>query len=197
MAFANTDDLEARLGRDLTDSELTRAAALLDDVTAAVVNYTGQTFDVETSTTRLKVKYGVVRLPQRPVVSVDEVKNVDGADVTYTWDTRDRIDLPGCGNALNAWEIEPYRTAPNYVDVTYEHGYATIPADIVGIVCTIVLRNLGQDPTEGATVSETVDGYTYRLNSVTGAGAFGILGSEKDALDRYRRQGGTMTLAGR
>lgn len=197
MAFATTDDLEARLGRDLTASELARADALLDDVTAAVVNYTGQTFTLETTTTRLKVRYGVVRLPQRPVVSVDAVKNVTGSDVAYTWDTRDRLDLPGCGNALNAFEIEPYRIAPGYVDVTYEHGYTVVPADILGIVCNIALRNLGQDPTDAATVSETVDGYTYRLNAATGGGSFGILGAEMAALDRYRRQGGTMTLAGR
>lgn len=197
MALATSDDVEARLGRDLTDTEEARIDALLEDVSNSVILYTGQTFELTTTTIRLKIKYGVVRLPQRPVVSVDAVQNVDGNDVSYQWDTRDRLDIPGWGSPLNSFEIEPYRMRPNYVDVTYEHGYEEIPGAIVGLVCNIALRNLGQDPTDSATISESIDDYSYRLHSASGAGAYGLLADEKSMLDHYKRTGGSMTLAGR
>lgn len=195
MALVDTTDVENRLGRDLTDEETARLPFIIDDVSAAVIGYTGQSFELDTTTIRLKVKYGVVRLPQRPVVSVDSVETVAGADVSYTWDTRDRLDIPGCGTPINAFEVEPFRHPLNYVNVTYEHGYTETPPDVVGVVCSIILRTLGQAPTDGAVISESIDDYTYRLGSTGAAGAFGLLADERATLDRYKRAGGSMVLA--
>lgn len=196
MALATLSDLEARLGRDLTHAETTRAEALLEDVSASVVLYTGQTFALTETTIRLKVgTSGVVRLPQRPVVAVDEVKDLNDNDVDFFWDTRDRIEVRR--QVFDSWSMEPYRFGLRYVDVTYEHGYEDTPPAIVGLICAIVLRTLGQDPTEGGTVSETIDNYSYRLSSASGAGAYGLLSDEKSTLDHYRRNaGGSAYLTG-
>lgn len=194
MALATVDDLEDRLGRELTESEAARADAILDDVSAAVILYTGQTFTEATTTIRLKVKYGVVRLPQRPVTEVDAVEDLNGNDVTFEWDTRDRIDVTISG-WLNSFEMEPYRLPQRYVNVTYTHGYATVPDAIVGVVCSIALRTLGQSPTDGAVVSESIDDYSYRIGAAGAAGAYGLLQDERESLNRYRRAGGSMSLA--
>ena len=193
MALATTDDLEQRLGRDLTDSELIRATALLDDVSASVCGYTGQSFAAATTTARFKIRNGIVRLSQRPVLAVTAVKDTNGNDAAYEWDTFDRLDVRT--QVFDSWSMEPYRTALRYVDVTYEHGYGDVPPDILGLVCSITLRALGQDPTEGGVVSEQIDGYSYRLGSASGAGAYGLLPDERECLDRYKRLGGTVVLA--
>lgn len=193
MALITTDDLEARLGRNLTGDELARAAALCDDVTAAIVSETGQTFTLATTTQHLKVRYGIVRLPQRPVASVTAVEDRNDNDVTYEWDQADRLDVR-C-QVFDTWSMEPYRTPLQYVDVTYVHGYETAPADIVGVACSMALRALGQSPTDGAIVSEQIDDYSYRIGATGAAGAFGVLPDERRVLDRYKRRGGTMALA--
>lgn len=47
MALATQDDVEARLGRDLTESEGVQVEAALDDASAAVVGYCRQDFEPE------------------------------------------------------------------------------------------------------------------------------------------------------
>lgn len=45
MALATNADVEARLGRDLTEAEEGRAEALLDDASAIVIGYCGTDFE--------------------------------------------------------------------------------------------------------------------------------------------------------
>ena len=49
--LATADDLEARLGRTLTSTEETRAAAYLAEASALIRRYTGQSFDAVTDDT--------------------------------------------------------------------------------------------------------------------------------------------------
>jgi hypothetical protein len=189
--LATLDDLEARLGRKL-DAE--RAASLLVDASATVRAYAGQQFSAGTSTVRLKAHRGKVRLPQRPVVAVTAVDDVDGNTLSFTWDAGDSVIVAGSGGALNAFEIEPFRTGrPVWVDVTYDHGFDAVPDDIVAVVCQVAGRAYGTPSTEAGTTQETLGSYSYSTGSAAGAGPLGLLPDERAVLDRYRLVGGMAT----
>ena len=53
MAFATPSDVEARLGRDLTDAETTQAVAYLDDVEAEISSRLGDLDSLTTDATFL------------------------------------------------------------------------------------------------------------------------------------------------
>jgi hypothetical protein len=184
MTLATTTDLEARLGRYLTEEEEARAESILADVAASVRLYCGQSFVRSEHQLRSRVRRGKVRLPQRPVHEVVSVADRFGMPVPYTWDGIDTVHVttrafPGCAPV-------------QVVDVVYDAGPDEVPAAIVGVVCSVALRTLGTDPTEGAVRSESIDGYSYTLGSTGGAGSFGLLEDEKRTLDVFRRVGGTI-----
>lgn len=195
-ALATVADLEARLGRSLDAAESIRAAALLDGTSARVRTYTGQQFDlVVDDAQRLRVRRGQVRLPQRPVVAVASVADTDANDVEFTWHAGDVVHLDAFGS-VPRFDLEPYRgNGPMWVDVTYTHGYATAPDDVVEVVCSIVLRAFGSDPSASGITQESVEGYSYSLGAAGAAGAVGMLNDERAALDVYRRKGGTIRVA--
>lgn len=176
------DDIAARLGRDLTDSEEIRAEALVVDVSAAVRAYTGQTFSAEETTRRLHTRAGIVRLPERPVNSVTAVADLDGNDIEFTWYSGDTLTI--AASPTSGW-----------VDVTYSHGWEELPADIVAVVCQIVGRALGTPADEGAYQQESIGNYSYTIGPAAAAGATGMLNDERAVLDRYRRVGATAWLA--
>lgn len=195
MALFTDSDLAARLGRDLTSAEEERTAAIAEDVSASIAIYTGQTFELAETTELVKIRRsGVAILSQRPVVSVTSVLDHNDGDVAYTWlEGDDRIHLSP--QVPNDFLWVPYTTPLRKVRVTYEHGYETVPAAIVGVAAGIALRTLGQNPTEGGTVEEQIDGYRYRLGSASGAGAYGLLPDEKGILDAFRRPLGGFRVA--
>lgn len=192
--LATLDDLQTRIGRVLDGDDVARALAMLEDASAAVVSYTGQTFEEATTTDRLKVKNGTVRLPQRPTTAVDAIANTASTDLAFTWDHGDTVYL-GTTGALNAFEIEPFRRAPSWVDVTYTHGYETIPADIVAVVCQIAGRAFGRQLEDAGMQSESIAGYSYSIGTAGAAGGLGMLADERAVLDRYKRVGGSIRVA--
>lgn len=181
-------DIENRLGRVLTDAEVMRVTALIADASASIRNYTRQTITEETTTDVLRIRNGRVRLPQRPVTAVTTVVNVNGDPVIYQWDGADM--LAASSNVPDSWAWVPWRNGINNLTVTYTHGYATVPDDIVAVCCSIVMRSLGREPVDAGLQSETIQGYSYTLGAIGAAGAVGLLQSEKDILDAYCRVGG-------
>lgn len=182
-ALASVADLEGRLGRQLDPDEASRAALLLSDASEAVRSYTGQQFTPVVSTVRLQVVNGEVRLPQRPVNDVTAVDDLDGNPVMFTWWFGDRIALTG-----------PWTP---YVDVTYDHGYAEIPGEIVGLVCNQVARALGNAPDLTGYQQEQIGTYSYTIGPAAAAGAFGLLNDERAVLNRYRRLVGAIRIDAR
>lgn len=187
MALATTDDLEARLGRPLTADEFARAPAVLADVSASIRARTGQTFERGTHELRARVKRGMVRLSQRPVHDVTTVTDRHGTAVAHEWDGLDRVYVDTL--------CLPGRAPVQVVDVTYDAGPDEAPADVVGVACSVALRTIGADPLEGGVVSESIDGYSYRLGSAAGAGSYGLLPAEADILARYTRPYGNIRVA--
>jgi hypothetical protein len=185
--LATTADLEDRLGRSLTPAEAARADTLLVDASASVRTFTHQQLSQDTSTVRLRVRRGKVRLPQRPVTAVTTVADVNGNQMTFTWVGDETVVVQ---TNLDPFSFEPWRNGIAVVDVTYTHGYAMLPDTIIGVVCSVVLRALGRRPEDSGITSETVAGYSYTLGSAAAAGGFGLLPDERDALIGYRPVGG-------
>lgn len=193
--LASIEDLQGRLGRDLTGADLARAELLLADASAAVRSHTGQEISSRSSTARLQVRDGRVRLPQRPVTDVTAVDNVDGVAQIFTWYGGDVLELNGGYGLVNGpWPWGNYGTV--WLDVTYDHGYEEIPGEIVAIVCQIAARAFGTTPDDSGYTQEGIGNYSYQVGAAAAAGAVGLLADERRILDRYRRVGG-QTWVGR
>lgn len=139
MALATIADVEARLGRSLTEAEETKATAYLEDASALFIQRAVQKFEVGESTVRLFPKDGIVRLVQRPVIEVVEVKDIDGVEIDFTFDGHQSL-----------YDLGAYTP----VTVTYEHGSETIPADVVACVAGMVARTLSISPDAAAGVTQ-------------------------------------------
>lgn len=127
MALATIADVEARLGRSLTAGETSQATAWLSDASAMFVQRAVQKFEELNSVVRLFPRDGIVRLVQRPVVTINSVTDIDGAEIDYTYDGHQSI-----------YELGTY--SPVIVD--YDHGSSTIPNDVVAVVAGMVVRTL-------------------------------------------------------
>lgn len=192
-SLATVEDLEDRLGISITDT--TRAQAILDDVSAVVRAYTGQQFDlVADDEVRLRVRNGSLRLPQRPVTAVSAVANVDGDSVDFTWDSGESVQLEGFAALRTSFEVEPFRTRDPWVDVTYSHGYATVPTDVVAVVCQIAGRAYGRTADTTGVTQESIAGYSYSVGAAAAAGPAGMLADERRILDLYRRPIGVIRV---
>tara|TARA_R100001460_G_scaffold2077_8_gene7104 strand:- start:1235 stop:1840 length:606 start_codon:yes stop_codon:yes gene_type:complete len=134
MALATIADIEARLGRSLTSTETTKATAWLSDASAIFVQRAVQQFEVGNSVVRLFPRDGIVRLVQRPVITVNSVTDLDGNTIDFTYD--------GFQSLYELGSITP-------VKVDYDHGSATIPDDVVAVVAGMVVRTL-QIPSDAA-----------------------------------------------
>ena len=143
MALATITDVEARLGRELTAAEESKATAWLTDASAIFVQRAVQKFEVGESTVRLFPRDGIVRLVQRPVIEVTSVQDIDGNEVDFTWDGHQSL-----------YDLGDVRG----VKVTYEHGSATIPDDVVAVVAGMVARTLSISPDAAAGVQQQTVG---------------------------------------
>jgi len=195
VALALAADLEARLGRDLTDAETLRANALLLDASAKVSRYTRQDFlPVADDVVILRGVDGEIRLPQRPVQSVSSVVAMGGnflPNLTlfdWLWDGLDLIVL-GPGNfVINLpeiwWDEDGY---PDTYQVTYTHGYATVPDTVVAVICAMVMRTISAPTMSGGVSAETLGPYSYQLSAPSLGIAVTMTQADKDDLKDYRR----------
>lgn len=185
--LATSDDVVERLGRALTTEEAAKIDALLDDASAAVRAYAGQTFTEHETTDLLPIRNRAIQLPLRPVSAVDSVTDQNANSLVFTWLTGDTTIALASRGYLNEWELNVLpgtRMAKAFV--TYTHGYYVIPDDVIGVVCQIAGRALGSPSTDAGMTQETIQGYSYMQGSAAGAGPFGMLPDEKRVLDRYR-----------
>lgn len=138
-ALATDADLKARLGRDLTEAETARSAALLADASALIRGYTKQDFGPGTDVQVVLRPVGsYLRLPQGPVTAVTSVVVAPGAagpgaawsapSFGWRWDGVDRIAVSSNG-------------CPGAYKVTYSHA-GEVPADVVAVCCRMVLAAL-------------------------------------------------------
>ena len=192
-ALATPADIEARLGRTLTDEETARVDALLSDISAYARGYTGQDFALQTTTVILPITDGDIFLPQRPVVAVSSVKTLDedglpGPSTPWEFDGVGTLCVGTSSWVINgpAWwaDQQCFTTA----EVTYQHGYAETPDDVLAAVCGAVIRNItSPNPMVSGINRETIGEYSYGLAAGTVSGPSVYLSDrDKRILDRYR-----------
>lgn len=200
--LASTDDLEARLGRPLTPEEAARADALLADASAVIRAYTGQDFDLVTDdVVVLRASGGSITLPQRPVVAVTRVVAVGGNDalpdftvIDWVFDEIDTIRIGDGNYVINIpevwWDDDGY---PGTYRITYSHGYAQVPPDVVGVACAMALRVL-HNP--AGLRSEGIGPYsvTYATPATGEQLGVNLTRYEKQTLARYRRSATTIRV---
>ncbi|HEY9524049.1 MAG TPA: hypothetical protein VIR33_12480 [Thermopolyspora sp.] len=203
LSLATRSDLVARLGRDLTDAEDLRIDALLSDASALVRRYTGQDFtqsvdDVLT----IRAQGGMIRLPQRPVIAVASVVAIGGngaPDLTLTdwwWDGIDLIRIGAGEYVINLpeqwWDDQD--GYPGTFRVTYSHGYAVPPPDVVAVVCGMATRTLTAPAMVGGVTSETVGPYSYRSDTPGLGLAVVMTDTDRQMLAGYRRKTGMISV---
>jgi hypothetical protein len=174
MALATIEDVEARLGRVLTNAEESKALAWLNDASAMFVQRAVQKFEVSESRVRLFPRDGVVRLVQRPVIEVIEVTDIDGAEIEFTFDGHQSI-----------YELGSYSP----VIVEYEHGSDFIPDDVVAVVAGMVVRtlNIPQDAASGIQ-QQTVGPFSQSYASWAVGGQVLMSPSDIEVANYYREK---------
>jgi hypothetical protein len=192
--LADLDDVEDRMGRDITPDEQRKAAAMLVDASATIRAYCRRDFTLNTATgLRLRPRGNKVLLPQRPVVDVASVATVFSFGPTeyvtptpaWSWVSGNTIyliddpDLVFNGPAFNLDDENVW------IQVTYTYGYTEVPQDIVSVCANLVLRNLTV-PGSGLVDLETVGPYTVRYANFAGGGPLALSGGDRDILNRYR-----------
>lgn len=152
----------AEFGLDVSEGALLRASA-------RVRGHLRQRVTSGTST--ITARGPAFRLPERPVVSVESVTDADGAAVE--WELS--------GSLLTVDSI-------GRVTVTYAHGYASLPDELVELVCQIAAR-MDAAPASSAlsqgvqqqTAGPFMVGYGWDAYKATA----GLQAGERETLARY------------
>lgn len=206
--LATLDDVVAVLGRALTSDQTTAATRLLDMASGIVRSYTRQfitkvTDDVIT----IPGNWGnTIELPQRPVSAVSSVL-MNGATMPNTqWKLVDGnlflgtgAFMPDYGSTIwggsALWGPAGSNQGPQaigntwqgptaQIQVTYTHGFDSVPQDIVNTVAGMVANQLNA---EVGIQSEQIGGYKVVYARQSNAGM--ALGeSDMMILNKYRKR---------
>jgi hypothetical protein len=166
-ALATSDQLAAWMQRE--PDELPESAPLVLDVASAIVRREArQSFTRGTSSALLYPREGWAVLPQRPVVSVQGVTVAGKPLAPDRWQlVRDRVRVP---------DDQP-------VTVTYTHGYAAVPGDVLAVVLTLAGRVL-TNPADLRQESVGSASVTYSAETIGAS----LAPADRDLLARYRKR---------
>jgi hypothetical protein len=216
-ALATLDDVAAVVGRTLTPTETTNATRLLSMASGMVRRYTRQTItQVVDDVITLPGSWGqTLTLPNRPVQSVSSVVFNGGTMPNTKWKLiGDDLFLgtgafmPDYGSQLwggNAlWgpagsTVGPQATGATFqgpqasLEITYTHGYAEVPWDIINEVAGMVAMQLS---TEVGISSEQVGGYKVSYDRAQ-SGGMTLPAETKSVLNFYRKRATTSSIATR
>ncbi len=185
--LATPADLAAYTGQDIPDAQAGLALRLASGM---VRRYTGQTITrVVDDTVVLRGGWPVLYLPQRPVI-VDDTHDLT---VTELGDAglpdlllADGITFTRCAEELTrdcgVWAAR--------VQVTYSHGYASVPDDILAVVLDVAARSTS-NPAGLRSVS--IDDYSRTFaNETLGTS---LTDANRQALAGYRRTPRSVVLS--
>lgn len=188
-SLASPDDIVARLGRNLQQTEAARVDAMLQDGSAIIRRRARNTFMYQASDTiTMAASDGIIVLPQRPIYNVLSVVARSGIasipNIPVFWfifDGVDTVTIPeprhsGIINLPTFWYTVAWYS--HSYDTTYEHGYHDVPEDIKGLLCQAIISELAT-PTQSATIqSESIGAYSYTMRrslSARGGGGSGAM----------------------
>lgn len=197
--FCTTEQVEDLLQIDISDADkLDSVERAITAATAAIKNHCHQTIEEvadDVYTFDLFAPVWNLVLPEMPVTSVASVVE-DGETLTAGSDEDYVVMNYGQIRRIGSrWE-----TGPQIVTVTYTHGYATIPDDVIDVCTRAAARayQAGLKASEAAAVpgvsSMSLGDYSVSYSeteevSLGVSGARLLLMSEKDSLDKYRYVG--------
>lgn len=207
--FATVDDLATLLNRTFTPGEEDQAALLLDMATAVIRSWTRQDISaVIDDTIKLPGTWSTdLELPQWPVTAVHSVA-VNGLSIDntgWTWNSRQLIRRGFLGprafdwpigvfiteSDLSDWPLQPggifhWSGPPATIEVVYDHGFATIPEDVIAICLSVAARSF-VNPV-GA-VSESIGNYsiTYDQTARNRSAGMALTPEDQQALRKYRK----------
>lgn len=195
VALAQLSDVEARLPSAMA-IEAVRANSLLNDASAVVRSYTKQSFTISQTTDKVRPIGYKIKLNKKPIRSVDTLALIvanDGSPVPFVgwwWDGSDEVWLTTGDQIINLSEEMLFNMQHRtpIIFATYTHGYDAVPDDVVGVVCSIVIRILTA-PSLGGVISEGVGEYNYRLSDAAAQGVMALTEAEKEILKQYRPKG--------
>lgn len=218
--LATTDDMAAILQRALSAQEIVYATRLLEIASGMVRRYTRQDItqtvgDVVT----IPGNWGQsITLPQRPVTNVSSVTINGGTPPFAAWELiGDELFIgtgsfqPDYGTSLwggtglwgPAGSAEgPQATGATWqgpqaqVTVTYDHGYATVPDEIVNEVAGMAALQMSSPV---GINSEAIGGTTgYKVAyAQSPVGGMVLTAETKDVLNFYRRRAASTSIATR
>jgi len=190
--LVSVGDVINRLPSSISVDE-NRVSQLIRDASAAVRRFTKQDFTVITETQGIRPVGGKIKLPQRPVLAINNISVRLPNSLTestipgWYWDGSDEVWLTDGGSIVNLAEellfVMDWQTPE--CRVNYTHGYDEVPDDVIGVICSMVTR-IVTAPGLGGVISESVGEYTYRLSDAAAQGPMSLTQAEKDALASYR-----------
>jgi hypothetical protein len=200
--LASADDVSARLGRALTDSEATRTAALLQDASAQVRRYCRRDFLLHSMETSVLRGYdSEIHLPDKTTTAVYTVVAIGGGqdipDFPITWFTFDGIDKiridPGRWliNLPEVWWDQDDVYAGTY-RVVRDYGYPEVPDEVVAVVATAAIGVLTAPTQAAGLIGETVGPYSYRLERGGGGTGVALMQADLASLSDFRATLGTI-----
>lgn len=206
--LATVDDVQAIIGRTLTDSQVTAANRLLDMASGMVRRYTRQTITkVVDDVVTLPGNWGnTLELPERPVRSVASV-TMNGATMPNTlWKLVEGnlflgtgAFMPDYGSTIwggsALWGPAGSNQGPQaigntwqgptaQITVTYTHGFDEVPQDLVNEVAGMVALQLNA---EVGISSEQIGQYKVQY-ARQGSGAMALSDETKAVLNYYRKR---------
>jgi hypothetical protein len=196
-------DIEARRGQALTPVESARVVALIADASALARFEAGQDFSLAVDDVAVLRRQGdKLLLPQWPVTGVKQVEVIgippvpnlvlpaagawafDGIDAVLLY-----LQLGWIINLPADWVENPNGTGS--YRVTYSHGWAPVPADIVAVVCNMVMRTLTSPSMAEGLTGENIGQYGYQMSQQAGAMGSGVRVTAADRAvlrnPKYRR----------
>ena len=196
--FCTVQDVENLLQIEITDADkIASCERAIAEATAAIRNYCHQYLEwVADDEITLDCAGGTrVFLPELPVTEVSEV--IEDGEI-LTEDDDYKLGQHGILHRVNCdWEA-----GIQIITITYSHGYATLPDDIVAVatraagrVYQVGLRASDTEGVPGVSAKSLGDysvSYASEVGGGVGEGLMGVSGarmlllSEKDILNKYR-----------
>ena len=214
-ALATLDDVAAIIGRTLTATETTNGTRLLAMASGMVRRYTRQTItQVVDDVVVLPGNWGhTLTLPERPVQSVKSVVFSGGTAPNTSWKLVGDDLFLGTGGYMpdysgsmvgdqQLWGPAGSNGSPQVmgatwqgpqtqITVTYTHGYADVPQDIVNEVAGMVALQLS---TSVGVQRERIGGYQVEYLRGEGGG-MALTDETKAVLNFYRKRSASTQIA--
>jgi hypothetical protein len=203
--LCSSTDISTRLGRALSPAETTRVPALIGDATSQIVRHCRKDFQWHPNDVlQIPGDGSTIKLPYRPVVSVSSVVAISGRadipNIPVTWWVFDGVDeisiaestASGVINLPEAWY--DFGAFPGTYQVTYSHGYQTVPDEVVMVAANAVIGVLLAPTMAAGVIGETVGAYSYRMERSGGGLAVALNAGDLAILDDYRDKTGSQKL---